>query len=111
MLLFLFLFFAAPLAVVTVMYRLDWHPSGASRGNMILPVKPVLMPPGIEDNHANPVTTDFWKEKWSMVYIADQCDNTCDARLHDMRQIHVSLAKHIPRVQRVLMTTSTDIAG
>lgn len=109
MLLLLFLFFAAPLIVVTAMYRLDWHPSGASRGNMVLPPRLVTLPDGIEDSRGQPVTADFWKEKWSMVYVAERCDDSCDAWLHDMRQIHHSLSKHIPRVQRVLLTAMTDV--
>lgn len=110
MLLFLFIFFAAPLIVVTFMHQMDWHPSGASRGHMVLPVKPILTPEGILDSEANAVSTGLWKEKWSMVYIADQCEEVCIARLHDMRQIHASLSKHVPRVQRILITSTTDVS-
>lgn len=110
MLLFLFIFFAAPLIIVTIMHQMDWHPSGASRGNMVLPVKPISMPEGIADSEKNPVPTSVWKEKWSMVYIADQCDAGCMDRLHDMRQIHASLSKHVPRVQRILITSSADVS-
>lgn len=110
MLLFLFLFFAAPLIVVTVMHQLDWHPSGASRGHMVLPVKPISIPEGIVDSDANTISTELLKEKWSMVYIADQCDEVCVTRLHDMRQIHASLSKHVPRVQRILITSGPDVS-
>jgi cytochrome oxidase Cu insertion factor (SCO1/SenC/PrrC family) len=111
MLLFLFLFFAAPLIVVTVMHQLDWHPSGVSRGHMVLPVKPISMPAGIVDSDVNAISAELFKEKWSMVYIADQCDEVCMARLHDMRQIHASLSKHVPRVQRILITSSSDVSA
>lgn len=111
MLLFLFIFFAAPLIIVTIMHQLDWHPSGASRGNMVMPVKPVSIPEGIVDSDGSPVSTNLWKEKWSMVYVIDQCDEVCMRRLHDMRQIHASLSKHVPRVQRVLITPSADVNG
>lgn len=108
MLLFLFLFFAAPLIIVSIMHQLDWHPSGASRGNMVLPVKPVLMPVGVVDSEANAVPTHLFKDKWSMIYIEEQCDAVCTKRLHEMRQIHTSLSKHIPRVQRILITSSAE---
>lgn len=111
MLLLLFIFFAAPLIVVTIMHQLDWHPSGASRGHMVSPVKPVTMPEGVVDSEVNAVSTDLFKEKWSMVYIAERCDETCATRLHDMRQIHASLAKHVPRVQRILLTFSADVSA
>ncbi|MDZ4098230.1 MAG: hypothetical protein U1E13_05950 [Methylophilaceae bacterium] len=109
MLLFLFLFFAAPLIVVTVMYQLDWHPSGASRGNMVMPVKPINMPDNLLDSAGHVVPATLMKEKWSMVYVADQCDEACSRRLYEMRQIHTSLSKHIPRVQRILLTNTADV--
>lgn len=108
-LLLLFIFFAAPLIVVAVMYKLDWHPSGFSRGQMVSPPKVIELPMGLMDANGQPIATDFWKEKWSVLYIADACDSLCEQRLHEMRQIHVSLAKHIPRVQRILLTQSADV--
>ncbi len=109
-LLLLFIFFAAPLLLVTLMHKLDWHPSGVSRGHMVSPVKPVVLPAGLADSETNAVSDDLFRDKWSMVYIAEHCDEPCAARLHDMRQIHASLAKHIPRVQRVLLTTQQDVS-
>lgn len=111
MLLFLFLFFAAPLIVVTVMHQMDWHPSGASRGHMVLPVKPIQMPEGLVDDAGSAVSATLMKEKWSMVYVAKQCDDVCSKRLYDMRQIHASLSKHVPRVQRILITGTADVGG
>ncbi|PKO25146.1 MAG: hypothetical protein CVU35_05635 [Betaproteobacteria bacterium HGW-Betaproteobacteria-8] len=111
MLLLLFIFFAAPLLLVIIMHQLDWHPSGASRGNMVLPVKPVVLPAGIADSEANAVSADLFTDKWSMVYIAERCDEACGRRLHDMRQIHASMEKHIPRVQRVLLTSEADVSA
>ncbi|CAG0950248.1 hypothetical protein MTYP_00150 [Methylophilaceae bacterium] len=102
MLLLLFIFFAAPLIVVTVMHKVDWHPAGFSRGQMVTPARQISMPAG---------AADLWKEKWSMVYIADVCDETCASRLHDMRQLHSSLAKNIERVQRILVTSDADVSG
>jgi cytochrome oxidase Cu insertion factor (SCO1/SenC/PrrC family) len=105
----LFIFFAAPLVLVTLMHKLDWHPTGGSRGHMVSPVKPVDLPAGLADSEGQAVSDDLFKDKWSMVYIAEQCDGACSTRLHDMRQIHASLAKHIPRVQRILVTTQQEV--
>lgn len=110
MLLLLFIFFAAPLLLVTLMHQLDWHPSGASRGNMVMPVKPVVLSAGITDSETKAVSAGLFKDKWSMVYIAGQCDEACARRLHDMRQIHASMDKHIPRVQRILLTSEADVS-
>lgn len=111
MLLFLFLFFATPLIVVTVMHQMDWHPSGASRGHMVMPVKPIQMPEGLVDDAGSAVPATLMQDKWSMVYVAEQCDETCSKRLYDMRQIHASLSKHVPRVQRILITETVDVAA
>lgn len=111
MLLWLFIFFAAPLIMVTLMYQLDWHPAGSSRGEMLSPPRLLAMPAAMLESGAQPVAADFWKERWSMVYIADQCDERCSKRLYDMRQIHASLAKNVNRVQRVLITQQTDVAS
>ncbi len=111
MLLLLFIFFAAPLVLVTLMHKLDWHPAGGSRGDMLAPARPLVLPAGLMGSEGQAVSDALFKDKWSMVYIAGQCDATCKARLHDMRQIHASLAKHIPRVQRVLLTAEQDVTA
>src|SRR5690606_41471784 len=51
----------------------------------------------------------WFKAQWTVVTIPDACDGVCKGRLHDMRQIHASLSKHIPRVQRVLLTVQQDV--
>ena len=43
-------------------------------------------------------------------YIAGDCQIDCLARLHDMRQLYVSLYKDMPRVQRVLITNTQDVS-
>lgn len=110
MLLLMTLFFAAPLFLVMLMYRLDWHPAGTSRGELVTPARALRVPSGLTDNAARTVAETLFQDKWSMVYVADRCDESCMHRLHDMRQIHASLAKHIPRVQRVLLTAEQDVA-
>lgn len=49
--------------------------------------------------------------KWSMVYIAETCDEVCIENVYRMRQIHSSMDKHSLRVQRVLFLTDQDING
>lgn len=111
MVLLLFIFFAAPLVLVALMHKLDWHPAGGSRGDMLTPARPLVLPAGLMGSEGQAVPDALFKDKWSMVYVAEQCDTNCKGRLHDMRQIHASLAKHIPRVQRVLLTAEQDVTA
>lgn len=109
MLLLMFLFFALPLLLVVAMHKYDWHPQGSSRGELISPARPLQMPPQLLDSHGAKVGQELWRDKWSMVYIANDCQQACTTRLHSMRQLHASLAKDISRVQRVLLTPSSNL--
>lgn len=111
-LLALFLFFLTPLILVMYMYKTNWHPEGASRGELIKPVVAIQVPASfqnIKTAYASDITGTLWHEKWSMVMIADQCDQTCEARLYDIRQIHASLEKNMNRMQRILITHQQDV--
>jgi cytochrome oxidase Cu insertion factor (SCO1/SenC/PrrC family) len=111
MLLLLFAFFVLPLLLVVLMHRFDWHPQGSSHGELISPPRLLQTPAQLLDARGTLATPALWRDKWSMVYIADDCQQTCNDRLHIMRQLHVSLAKDISRVQRVLLTPSHDLEG
>ena len=107
------IFFVTPIIVVIAMYKLNWKPTGQSNGDLFVPARKV-----VETIHINSVkqtnkeinnTDNLWKDKWSMVYLADNCGKDCEDRLHIMRQIHVSLYKDIPRMQRVLVTNQKEL--
>ena len=112
-LLALFLFFATPLILVMYMYQTNWHPKGESKGELIEPAIAIQVPSdfkNIKTAYASDITGTLWHEKWSMVLIADQCDQACEARLYDVRQIHASLEKNMNRLQRILITHQQDVA-
>ena len=103
------IFFLVPIFVVVLMYKFNWKPNtGVSLGQLITPARLINMPHGLKDSNNQSVATDFWQDKWSIVYVAAKCEQACDAKLHDMRQIHVSLYKEMPRAQRVLITEQLD---
>lgn len=110
-LLLLVAFFAVPLLLVMLMHHFDWHPQSNSQGQLITPPRLLQTPAQLLDVRGLPIQPDFWRDKWSMVYIADDCEQMCADRLHSMRQLHVSLAKDINRVQRVFLTTSSNLEG
>jgi cytochrome oxidase Cu insertion factor (SCO1/SenC/PrrC family) len=104
------IFFVAPIIAVIAMYKLDWRPQGASVGELITPAYLLQTPKTLKLSDGKVVNKEFWADKWSMVYVADVCAVSCKAKLRNMRQIHVSLYKEIPRMQRVLITEQADVA-
>jgi len=53
--------------------------------------------------------TDTLHGKWSMIYVAESCDDMCMQNVHRMRQIHMGMGKHSLRVQKVLFLIDQDI--
>jgi len=109
MLISMLIFFVTPIVVVIAMYKLDWRPQGTSVGALVTPARLLNMQQTLLFNDGQLVPSTVWKDKWSMVYIAADCAEKCAAKLHIMRQLHVSLYKEIPRMQRLLVTTTQDV--
>lgn len=109
--LLMLVFFIVPIIVVIMMYKLNWKPSGASIGELVSPARLLNSSKELKSNEGLVLPAKFWKEKWSVVYVAADCEKACLDKLHDMRQLHVSLYKDIDRAQRVLITTSQDVAN
>ena len=53
--------------------------------------------------------TDTLHGKWSMIYVAESCDDMCMQNVYRMRQIHMGMGKHSLRVQKVLFLIDQDI--
>ena len=102
-------FFIVPIIVVILMFKLNWKPSGASLGELVTPPRLLNTPTELKTDDAKQITPQLWKEKWSIVYVAAECEKACLDKLHNMRQLHVSLYKDIERTQRVLITTAADV--
>lgn len=109
MLLTMLIFFITPIIAVIAMYKLDWRPKGESIGELVIPARLLTMNYAFMSSDGSVVKPDLWKDKWSMIYIAGNCENKCKTKLHNMRQLHISLYKEIPRMQRVFITTSQDV--
>ena len=104
-------FFIVPILVVILMFKLNWKPSGASLGELVKPPRLLNTPSMLRASDAKPLTSAMWKERWSIVYVAANCKEDCLNKLHDMRQLHVSLYKDIERTQRVLITSTQDVTN
>jgi hypothetical protein len=103
------IFFVVPIIVVITMYKLNWKPAGQSNGELLSPPRLLVNTEMLKTSEGQ-VSPKFWAEKWNMVYVTKACEQACKAKLHLMRQLHVSLYKDMMRAQRVLITTSTDVA-
>ena len=104
-------FFVVPLVVVILMFKFNWMPSGESVGQLVRPARLLNTENDLKNATGVALPSQFWKQKWSIVYIADDCQATCLGKLHDMRQLHVSLYKDMPRAQRVLITNMHDTSS
>ena len=104
-------FFAVPLMVVMLMFKFNWMPTGESVGELVRPARLLNTTSDLKDDAGATLPSQFWREKWSVVYIADNCQAVCLGKLHDMRQLHVSLYKDMERAQRVLITAQQDTSS
>ncbi len=103
------IFFVVPIIVVVLMYKFNWKPNGASLGELVTPARLLNNPTDLKNSEAATLPLQLWQDRWSIVYVADECQKDCLAKLHDMRQLHVSLYKDIDRSQRVLITTTQNV--
>lgn len=109
MLILLVFFFSVPVIAVLLMHHYDWHPQGRSHGDLVTPARALQIPGNIMTVQGLYVEPDLLKNKWSMVYVAYDCGQACEERLHVLRQLHASLAKDIQRAQRILIASGGDL--
>ena len=107
-LLLMVVFFLVPVIVVLFMYKFNWKPTGDSYGTLVRPPQLLTVSNQLIDDSGKTLSALIWKDKWSLVYISDDCNQQCEAKLHDMRQLHASLYKDIVRVQKVWITNMED---
>ena len=108
--LMMLIFFVVPIIAVVLMFKYDFKPTGTSRGELMVPPRFLETTTTLKNSDGQD-SSRFWSEKWTMVFVADVCEANCMAKLRDMRQIHVSMYKDIPRTQRVLVTTMQDVTA
>jgi len=111
MLLLLVFFFSVPFATVVLMHHFNWHPQGRSYGELISPARALHLPGKLMGLQGVYVEPELLRDKWSMVYVAYDCQQQCAERLHTMRQLHASLGKDIQRVQRIVVASSGNLRG
>lgn len=93
---------ALPFVVGFGLYYFGWRPATTNNYGELLQPPRTLPEHGLlrPDGHELPASE--LKGKWLLVLAGDDpCDLLCRQRLHDMRQIQVSLNKNMGRLQRM----------
>ena len=106
------LLFFAPLGLAFYLYygHGAWHPGGSvNTGDLVNPARPLpalVLPLWTADDApaAGNTDPDFLKGRWTFLIVgAGRCDEACQGRLYDTRQIRIRLDRDMKRVQRVFI--------
>ncbi len=99
--------FILPVLVVLGLYWTNWNPSGGkSHGVLIKPPQEITVS-AMQDVSGKWFRPADWRDRWHLVKVSSgACAEQCIQDLHDMRQLHASLAQDIDRLQRVWVTTA-----
>lgn len=95
--------FVAPAVLAYVMYFFVDIRSFTNHGEILNPVVDISTLK-LKDDKNNLIPRKTLTYKWRMIsFVGANCDEMCNKRLHDVRQIHKSLAKDQHRVIRMIV--------
>lgn len=95
--------FLLPFTIAKTMHLLNMHPTSYSYGTLVKPPQ-ALQLATLHDTQGKAFTAQQWQKIWSIVMVdATGCVAACQARVHLLKQVHISLNKDIKRVQRILL--------
>lgn len=103
----LFAIAVVPVALAAAMYFGGWGATGgvSNKGDLLQPVVPVETF-GLAGPDGEPLEERFYpvaeEPEWLILMLARSCDQACEERLHDLRQVHVALGRESDRVQRAV---------
>ncbi|NJD24259.1 MAG: hypothetical protein FIB06_02530 [Betaproteobacteria bacterium] len=102
---------ALPFLVGGGLFVAGWQPARTvNHGRLLTP--PVPLPAtGLVAADGRPLPTADLAGRWLLLLpVGDSCNAACLARIDEMRRIHVSLYKNMPRLRRVVLATGIDPA-
>jgi len=95
--------FVAPAVLAYFMYFFGDVRSFSNHGELLNPVVDISTLELTDDKNAL-IPEDKLRYKWRIIsFVGATCDDACKQRLHDVRQIHKSLAKYQHRVIRMIV--------
>jgi len=100
---FVVLTFVAPVVLAYVMFFFGNVSSFTNKGEILNPIVDIsALKLKDEKNTLIPIKTLTYK--WRLIsFVGSDCDEACNSRLYDSRQIHKSLAKDQHRVLRMIV--------
>lgn len=102
-LLILAVIFALPFTIAATLHLLNIKASSHSYGDLVKPVIGLKFPI-LHDIQGKAFNAQQWQKKWSIVTIdSNGCAAPCQAQVHILKQVHISLDKDYKRVQQVLL--------
>lgn len=104
-LLFIIALFGLPLVLAWLLVG-HWHPdSTVNHGELLTPAQPINHLQ-IRQTDGQLLTTDDLKGRWTLAYLATDCEERCEKSLYHMRQVRLALGKDMERVQTLYMHTA-----
>ncbi|CAG0878777.1 unnamed protein product [Cyprideis torosa] len=95
-------------ALTLLMVKDDPNISSSTHGELIHPAVP-LEPFVLEEVSAGQFNEESLTGVWSMLTVSDgPCDEVCQKNLYHMRQVRLSVAQNMDRVQRVILIENND---
>jgi len=107
----LVLTFAAPVILAYIMFFFGHIDSYTNHGEILKPIIQIK-DFNLTDKDKQPLALKQLTYKWRLIsFLGKSCDKPCQARLHDIKQIHISLGKNRHRViQMVIHVQPADAA-
>ncbi len=119
----LVIIFFAPLVAAWLIYfgAIPWKPSGIKANGELLQPPVLIEVPGQDSQGAQVVRTEvpelqflteaqeasLLRDKWALVYVADECESSCEESLVLIRQVRMSLGRYLDRISRALIVTQS----
>ena len=100
---FVALSFIAPVVLAYVLYFSGAITTYSNHGEILDPVIDVSQLKLKDDSNA-PIPREVFTRKWLLIsFVGADCDEACNARLYDSRQVHKALGKDQDRVERMIV--------
>jgi len=100
---FVVIAFVAPVALAYIMFFFVDVKSFTNRGEILSPIVHIASFE-LKDENNEIIPQDKLTYKWRLIsFVGKDCDEQCQTRLYDTRQIHASLGKNRHRVMRMFV--------
>lgn len=109
LLLLLILIFLIPIAFAIIAYqnRILWF--GTTNHGILLKKLVPIANLDLQSQDGIPIKNDFFKNHWTLLLLETKsCDKACQEKIYDLRQIRLATGKDMERIQRVLITLSSE---